>query len=183
MRLVASAVCTRVCGALALSAGLHVAALTGIPIVGDGGGEALPKREGLTVRLAQAPAPTEAARSSPAGSVGRVALAPRYLRPSELTSRPVPIDSIEPQPLPATASKSGRVIARVLINESGRADRVVIESADPPGVFDDSVVSAFGSARYRPGMLGGQAVKSQMRVEVTFDEAVPPPASGSTSKR
>ncbi|HKW36937.1 MAG TPA: energy transducer TonB, partial [Burkholderiales bacterium] len=69
----------------------------------------------------------------------------------------------------SAASVPGRVVARVLINELGSADRVVIESADPPGVFENSVVSAFGRARYRPGTLAGRAVKSQMRVEVSFE--------------
>jgi TonB family protein len=56
----------------------------------------------------------------------------------------------------------------VLINESGRVDAVHIVASEPMRAFDEAVKTAFGSARYRPGMKAGRSVKSQMLVEVTF---------------
>jgi TonB family protein len=181
MSLAASAASARICAALACSAGLHAVALGGLPSV-LGGEVAIPARAGeLQLRFAQArpPAPAErpaallpvrsTARSSP--DSGIIPL-PRYYKGSELSVRPAPLGPIEPKPAAQStaASAAGKVLARILINESGAVDRVIIESAQPAGVFDESVVSAFGAARYRPGVLSGRAVKSQMLVEVTFRE-------------
>jgi TonB family protein len=91
-----------------------------------------------------------------------------YLRASQLDARAAPLGDIEPVPPKGSESRVGRVVARILINESGRADRVLIEASEPRGLFDRSVVDAFGAARYRPGMKAGAPVKSQIRVEVRF---------------
>jgi TonB family protein len=93
---------------------------------------------------------------------------PRYWRASELDAGAAPLAQIDPVPPAKAGDKPGRVIARVLINESGGADRVLIEESNPPGLFDQAVIAAFKSARYRPGSKHGIRVKSQMRVEVTF---------------
>lgn len=82
--------------------------------------------------------------------------------------RPGPLGEIEPVPPAKAGDRAGRVVARILISEAGQAERVVIESSEPKGLFDDAVISAFGKARYRPGSKNGIRVKSQMRVEVTF---------------
>jgi periplasmic protein TonB len=97
-----------------------------------------------------------------------LAVGPRYWKPSELDVRPGPLGDIEPVPPAKAGERRGRVVARILISESGEAERVVIESSEPKGLFDDSVIAAFGKARYRPGAKNGIRVKSQMRVEVTF---------------
>lgn len=93
---------------------------------------------------------------------------PRYWRASELDVGAAPLARVDPVPPAKAGDKPGRVIARVLINESGSADRVLIEKSDPPGLFDQAVIAAFKGARYRPGSKHGIRVKSQMRVEVTF---------------
>jgi TonB family protein len=99
----------------------------------------------------------------------------QYKRASELDARPAALGEIQPVPPPGSEAKGGRVVARILINESGEADRVLVEASEPPGLFDASVVTAFGAARYRPGVKAGVPVKSQMRVEVRFE---PQPKSG-----
>lgn len=99
--------------------------------------------------------------------------ASQYRRASELDARPAPLGDIDPVPPKGTESRGGRVVARILINEAGKADRVLVEASEPRGVFDGSVVAAFGAARYRPGMKAGAAVKSQMRVEVRFEPQAP----------
>lgn len=92
----------------------------------------------------------------------------QYKHASELDARPAALGEIQPVPPPGSEGQGGRVVARILINESGKADRVQIEASEPPGLFDASVVTAFGAARYRPGVKAGVPVKSQMRVEVRF---------------
>jgi TonB family protein len=178
MKLAASAATARTCAALACSAGLHAMALGGLPTFLGEGADAPGQPAVLHVQLAQAPVvkaerpvaqvPARAKRNSTSDPA--VLPAPHYYKGSELTVRPAPLGPIEPKPAVQAASAAGKVVARILINESGAVDRVIIESAEPAGVFDESVVSAFGAARYRPGVLSGQAVKSQMLVEVTFRE-------------
>ncbi|HEX6629542.1 MAG TPA: energy transducer TonB [Gemmatimonadaceae bacterium] len=105
-----------------------------------------------------------------AAALAQAALAdgPRYWRASELDVRAAPLADVTPVPPAKAGERPGRVVARVLISESGTAERVVIEKSEPAGLFDDSVISAFRKARYRPGSKNGIRVKSQMHVEVTF---------------
>lgn len=173
----------RLWGAVLLSAAVHAAAMAGAGSLAGSTAPTAATPSGLTVRLAGAapaerievppatPSRRERAGSGPAMGSMQKPLAlpePRYFRASELDSRPAPLGEIEPAMPQDAGAKAGRVIARILINAAGVADRVIIESAEPPQVFDRTVVDAFSTARYRPGMKGGAAVGSQMRVEVSF---------------
>jgi TonB family protein len=165
----------RVSAAIAVSAALHTAVLAGAPGLFGPGPAAEGRAAAFQVRLvtenAAAAVPTRAPKASKQGiqvaagpKVGLLE-GPHYFRGSELDVKPFPLESIEPAP-PMKAA--GRVVARILINESGGADAVRIESSDLKSVFDDTVKAAFGAARYSPGIKDGRSVKSQMLVEVTF---------------
>jgi protein TonB len=65
----------------------------------------------------------------------------------------------------------GRVVIRVFISETGTVDDVEVVKANPPGIFDDSAITAFRSARFIPGMKGHKAVNSMMTLEVTYGSA------------
>ena len=167
----------RVSAALALSAALHALLFADTPALSGAGASSADRSAPLEVRLASTeapPAPAKPVRKSPsAGSEPAArqpgqAEQPRYWRASELDAKPIPLTPIEPAAPAGAAAKAGRVLARVLINESGRADAVRVELAEPQAVFDEAVKRAFGAARYRPGMKGGRSVKSQMLVEITF---------------
>ena len=170
----------RVSAALALSAALHAVMLAGAPVLSGAGPAPAARPAALQVRLVTADAPVAAQPSSAApkprqaasgiktGPQPAAANAPRYWRASELDSKPIPLTPIEPATPAGAGGKTGRVLARVLINESGRADAVRVELSEPQAIFDDAVKAAFGAARYRPGMKGGRSVKSQMLVEITF---------------
>lgn len=95
---------------------------------------------------------------------------PRYFRAAELDRRPTPVTDILPEFPREAAVRTGRVRVRVLINEQGIPDQVVILKAEPAGVFDESARAAFGTARYSPGMAGGVAVKSELLVEVEYED-------------
>lgn len=169
----------RASAALALSAALHTLVLAGAPAMFGPHEQAVTPPAPIALRLvAELPASAKA-RQAPRRAGSELATGPRlgavegprYLRASELDSKPVPLASIEPAAPAGAQNTTGRVIARVLINESGGVDAVRIESGEPAAVFDHAVKSAFGAARYRPGMKGGRSVKSQMLVEVTFHGA------------
>ena len=159
----------RVCTAVAISVARHTAVLAGAPgwfSPGAPGGEA--RSAAFEVRIAgERPAPVSPLAAGPKASAVK---GPYYFRGSELDAKPAPLTPIEPA---ATAKTAGRVIARVFINESGRADAVHIVASEPMSAFDEAVKTAFGSARYRPGTKAGRSVKSQMLVEVTFHGGPP----------
>jgi TonB family protein len=169
-----------VSAALALSAALHAVMLAGAPAPSGAGPAPAAPPAALQVRLVTAQAPAAAAPSSgtakapprasavKTGPQPRAADGPRYWRASELDSKPIPLTPIEPSAPASAGGKPGRVLARVLIDESGRADAVRVELSEPQAIFDEAVKNAFGAARYRPGMKGGRSVKSQMLVEITF---------------
>ena len=94
--------------------------------------------------------------------------APDYLMGATLDPGPQPIGDIEPQ-YPETANlQEGTVVIRVLISDAGRVDNVAVVRAEPRGLFEEAALEAFGKARFAPARVSGQAVKSQMTVEVHF---------------
>lgn len=172
-----------------MSISVHALALYGIGYGSSAMTGTVPRPSQLQVRLApvanaeapRARPPRQAAGAHPslfsqAAQAGRPATdaladilpAPHYYRAGELDSRPAPLGTVEPKP-PRDMSASARVIARILINERGEADRVIIVRGAPNDGFDSAVVEAFGATRYRPGIKGGIPVKSQIVVEVSFD--------------
>lgn len=60
----------------------------------------------------------------------------------------------------------------LFIDEQGIVRRVRIDTDGLPPAFQDTVRLAFLGARFFPGQLEGQDVKSRIRVEVTFDGEV-----------
>jgi protein TonB len=94
-----------------------------------------------------------------------------YVPASELDARPGIMVQVMPgYPALAAAKKlSGSVVIRVFINERGEVDDVTVVRADPPGVFEDSAMTAFRAARFSPGVKAGEAVKSYVTLEVSYD--------------
>ena len=100
-----------------------------------------------------------------------VIAAPRYLPAEELDERPQIRTHVEPAFPPDANVASGRVVLRLLIDESGAVDKAVVLQADPPGPFELAAVEAFSPARFSPGRKDGVAVKSAMTLELRFGEA------------
>lgn len=99
-------------------------------------------------------------------------LGERYFKGSELTQRPHPVGVIELS-YPASGTlrdtdRSGTIILRVLIAETGMVDQVLVETSNLPEALQEEAVLRFLQARFFPGRVDELAVKSQMRVEVTF---------------
>ena len=99
----------------------------------------------------------------------------RHYRTSELDVQPGILVRVEPEYPEAAARRflSGRVVARLMIDETGAVERVAIVGAEPPGYFEESATRAFMAARFTPGMKGGRAVRVQLLLEITFE--APPP--------
>jgi len=118
---------------------------------------------------AQSVAPVAPSSESSAEPSRRaLADAPDYLLAKLLTVGPRPLEDIEPKYPDAADLRTGTVVLRLLIGDTGHVDDVAVVRANPPGLFDASAMDAFAKARFSPGLVGGVAVKSQMTVEVEF---------------
>ena len=62
----------------------------------------------------------------------------------------------------------------LFIDDSGGVVRVVSATPDLPGILGNAVCAAFLGARFAPGEVEGRAVRSRIRIEVTFDSRRPP---------
>jgi protein TonB len=63
----------------------------------------------------------------------------------------------------------GTVQVRFLVQRDGSVGQVIIESADPPGVFEDAVREAVTRWRFEPGQLAGEAVAAWVVQPLRFD--------------
>lgn len=111
-------------------------------------------------------APPQAEPGSP------VVLPERYFLSREVDT---PAVAVERPPLiypegPLIWRMRGTVRARVYIGADGSVESVALESARPEGFyFEDEALRALRKVRYSPAIKDGQAVRSQVIVEVTFD--------------
>lgn len=195
------ALARRLAGCVAVSASLHALALQGLapaPSIKPFA-DAKTTPRGLHIRLQGEPAPPappipqvpppdsapDASAIRPAqvpqpaapaqGGVAEILPAPHYFPASELDRRPEPIGNIVlvyPENAPDDIAES-RLRLRLLINESGGVDTVLVASAELPGVFEESAIKAFRGARFSPGIRNGVAVKSQKLVEISYGVATP----------
>jgi len=104
-----------------------------------------------------------------APSAGPTAAVDGY-RPGEVDQPPQALYQPSP-PYPLSARRqetTGEVLVRLRVTPAGRVDRVELVHADPPGVFDASVLRTVRRWRFRPGMLHGAAVPVWLELPVRF---------------
>jgi hypothetical protein len=95
---------------------------------------------------------------------------PYYFPPHELDRKPEAAGDVPlayPADMPQVAHS--RVVLSLLIDERGDVDKVIVETADAPTELAQLASRAFAGVRFNPGMRDGAAVKSRLRVEVTFE--------------
>lgn len=98
---------------------------------------------------------------------------PYYFELRELSQRPQLVSLVEVEAVTdVRPAQPGRLLARVLIGERGSVDRVLIDESDLPAPFEQAAIDAFLQARYTPGQVDGRPVRSQLRIEVSY-EGVP----------
>lgn len=171
--------------ALAASAALHAAggvladALLGGAIPEPAGLVSAARRPHFHAILAGAvpqPAPPRPAllqAQADGHAAGRAPLdlpLPYYFSPSELDRKPEAVGEIPldyPAHLPLVARS--RIVLSLLIDERGEVDKVIVEANDAPPELEKLASRAFAGARFTPGLRNGAAVKSRLRVEVTFE--------------
>lgn len=113
--------------------------------------------------IAAPPIPTLLSRSEP-----------HYFRPSELTQKPVvSLDDPSDMKLLVPGLPPRPAILRLLINDEGEVDRVVVEDSYIPEPTEHLIIDAFLKIKFHPGKIGRIPVRSQLRVEVML-ESMPP---------
>lgn len=63
----------------------------------------------------------------------------------------------------------GKVMLLLLIDETGVVKEVSVVEADPEGIFEESALAAFRSARFAPAQKNGRAVKSRVLIRVSYE--------------
>ncbi|MEI8161707.1 MAG: TonB family protein [Betaproteobacteria bacterium] len=69
---------------------------------------------------------------------------------------------------PNVRMQGGRVRVRILLDESGNVEEMLVTHAVPAGVFDHAALSLLRSARYAPGFVGQMPLRSYLFMEVSF---------------
>lgn len=62
----------------------------------------------------------------------------------------------------------GWIKVRFVVDEQGQVNRVTVLDAQPEGVFEQSVLRCVASWRFKPGAVGGIAVKVLVEQTITF---------------
>ena len=183
--------------ALAISLALHAALIFGVrsgrghgggAMDGTGGSSRIAVRFMAAEVLAPDPAqnsvaqnPMPAGASLAAGGRSRAAatgalpldfsLTRQYYLASRINKAPLLLGKLQFDFPEGIEQRNGTVIVKVLINASGGVDDAMVESSDPPGVFDASAVQVLAKAKFSPGELIGQQVPSQLLYEVHYSNA------------
>jgi protein TonB len=63
----------------------------------------------------------------------------------------------------------GVVEVRFLVRADGTVGEIIIESAEPEGVFEDAVREAVSRWRFEPGKLAGESVAAWVKQPLRFD--------------
>ena len=96
---------------------------------------------------------------------------------AEPTGTPVPANAalesrmLHPPKYPAEAlaqKVSGRVVLLIDVDATGTPTAIVVEEADPAGVFDAAAVAAAWNWKFDPEIKDGEPVASRIRVPVDF---------------
>lgn len=97
-------------------------------------------------------------------------LSPHYFQIDELTEKPLVLQDVSPVltlGLPDATSQT--VVLRLLINEQGEVDQVLVESDNLALPVQDLVKAAFGKLLFESGKIDNIPVKTQLMIEVNLE--------------
>lgn len=94
-----------------------------------------------------------------------------YHKSSELDDQPIALWQVTAEFPPYAIEKGivGWVRLLLLIDEEGRLRRIEVMDSSPPGIFDESALTAFRSLQFEPGRKLGKPVKSRIILKVDFN--------------
>ena len=98
--------------------------------------------------------------------------APYYFSVKELTRKPLIMQDISKDltlNVPTVPSQAATL--RMLINEYGSIDHIVVEDSSLPEIEQEMVIESFSKMRFYPGEINGVPVRSQLRIEVMLNDS------------
>lgn len=96
-----------------------------------------------------------------------------YFNSRELTQKPlVAVDIPVGFALLVSEAQSQIAILRLLINEYGDIDRIIVEDSSLPKQTKTVLLSTFNAMKFHPGEVNGKAVKSQLTLAIQLGEMV-----------
>lgn len=127
----------------------------------------------------EADAPDEGLIAEPAAPVAPAVFFPRidpdegFLPRSMLSETPSPTGPVILD-FPEFNGEQARYVSELLlfIDEFGQVVRVRVDGPELPPELEEAARSAFLAARFEAGQIEGRAVRSRIRVEVSFDSGV-----------
>jgi TonB family protein len=146
------------------------------------------------------PAPTTAAATTPVAAATPSPTQPTATRVVEQRSDPVAAQGPRSEPTTAATARpqaspadfkrtrfvpptypqqalarrqEGEVRVRITVDTTGRVAEAVVESATPPGVFDQAALSAVRKWRYEPIVKGGQPIGGSIVTAIRFEPEQP----------
>lgn len=72
--------------------------------------------------------------------------------------------------LPQDAKQQGHLQLKILINESGLADRIEIEEITPPSAYGEEIAATYMGAKYQAATINSKPVKSWLRIDISYGE-------------
>lgn len=103
----------------------------------------------------------------------KVQTEPHYFRGSELTQKPVFFDGVPDSlylTVPGEASQTA--VLKLLINERGEVDRVLVDDSGLSIEAEKLLIEVFSRAKFYPGKIGESPVKSQLKIETVLESVV-----------
>jgi protein TonB len=64
---------------------------------------------------------------------------------------------------------TGKVLVRCLVGVDGKASNFKVVKSEPKDVFDEAAVAAVLKWRFKPGILGGEAVPTWVKIPIIFE--------------
>lgn len=141
-------------------------------------GEPGPERDGAQAQATHPPA-VVAPMPGAAGAATVATAEPVYLPRDVLTVPPKPISPVVID-YPTFDGEADHYTGEfdLFVDDSGGVVRVVSATPGLPGILGHAVRTAFLGAHFAPGEVEGRAVRSRIRIEVTFDSRRPPDSRG-----
>jgi len=94
-----------------------------------------------------------------------------YYNQGDVDQAPVPIFKMKPF-YPYRARRlniTGEVKVSFVVDEYGHVSRIKIIDANPPGIFEDSVIRTLPSWKFSPGKIAGRPVAALVVTTIEFD--------------
>jgi hypothetical protein len=101
---------------------------------------------------------------------------PHYFPASQLTLKPVVLQDIPANlTVDVPNAPAQAAVLRLLINELGEIDKVIVDESSVPERAAQAITEAFRSIRFRPGERDGAPVKSQLKIQIMLESMIEAP--------